>query len=80
MHSLQVRDVPDHIYEKIVARAKARHRSIARETLSLLARGLDSGLDPRSRRTALLERIRSSRKKPSRMPDPVALVREDRAR
>lgn len=80
MHSLQVRDVPDHIYERIVARARARLRGIARETVFLLDRGLDSELDPRSRRTALVERILSNRQKSKQMPDPVALVREDRTR
>lgn len=36
MPTLQVRHLPEHIYQKIVERARAKRRSIAQETVILL--------------------------------------------
>lgn len=80
MASLQVREVPQHIYDRIAFRAKAEHRSIAQETVSLLAKGLDCELDPQERRRKLLNTLDSNNSWSLEIPDPVTLIREDRNR
>lgn len=80
MPSLQVREVPQHIYDQIAFRAKAEHRSIAQETVSLLAKGLECELNPRDRRRNILKNLNSNNTFSHKIPDPVSLIREDRNR
>jgi plasmid stability protein len=80
MPSLQVREVPEHIYNRIALLAEVEHRSIAQETVSLLAKGLDCELTPRDRRRAVLEKLGNEEKWPQDIPNPVLLIREDRNR
>ena len=80
MASLQVREVPQHIYDRITFRAKAEHRSIAQETVSLLAKGLDCELNPRERRRRILDTLYGDNSWSRKIPDPVTLIREDRNR
>jgi plasmid stability protein len=82
MPSLQVRDLPDHLYRKLVEAAKREHRSLAQQAAATIARGLGLELDPASRRQELLRALRDRPRVevPADLPDPVALVREDRCR
>jgi plasmid stability protein len=82
MPSLQVRELPEHIYSTLCREAEAEHRSIAQQAVAALAKGLNLELDPRTRRKALLETIRENTEKygPPRLPDPAQLIREDRER
>jgi plasmid stability protein len=82
MPSLQVRELPEHIYRKLVAEAEKEHRSLAQQAVAVLARGLGVELDPRERRRRLLDELREN---PIKIPkgkrlDTVAMIREDRER
>ena len=83
MSSLQVRELPENIYSLLKRRAEAERRSIAQEAIALLAKGLDTSISPKVRRTKLLQKIAEesglSGETVSKL-DPVELIREDRER
>lgn len=82
MPSLQIRDLPEEIYLKLVESAKRNRRSLAQEALELLDRSLRNQEDDRARRRALIEEIRRNpitfKKKPKKSV--VEMIREDRER
>lgn len=81
MPTLQVRDVPDHIYRRLADLAEKERRSLAQQTLVILAKGLEVEIDPKARRRAALEnakRLNLGRGKS--LPDFVKMIREDRER
>ena len=81
MASLQFRELPENIYSLLKLRAEAEHRSIAQEAIVLLAKGLDTSITAKERRTKLLQRIEEEAEinsEPAAKHDPVELVREDR--
>jgi hypothetical protein len=82
MPSLQVRELPEHIYRSLCQEAEVSHRSIAQQAVAVLAKGLNLALAPRQRRTELLSRISecASQRDVTGFPDPALLVREDRDR
>lgn len=82
MPSLQVRELPEHIYMTLCREAEEQHRSLAQQAVAVLARGLNCVLDPRMRRKALLEAIRteSAHNQAFSLPNPAQLIREDRDR
>ena len=83
MASLQVRELPENIYSLLKRRAEAEHRSIAQEAIVLLAKGLDTLIAPKERRTRLLQKIEEEAELNSGTVaklDPVKLIREDRRR
>lgn len=82
MPSLQVREVPEILYRKLVKKAKAEHRSIAQETINLLSKSLDVDLSPKEKRMKVIKRIDARHKKYdfSNLPDPIEMIREDRNR
>lgn len=81
MPLLQVRDLPEDLYEKLSLVAAADNRSLAQETIVLLRKALGLEQERIARRRKLLEEI-SSRKIPrvDDLPDPADLIREDRER
>ena len=81
--SLHIGELPENIYFLLKRRAEAEHRSIAQEAIVLLAKGLDTSIAPKERRTRLLQRIAEETGLNSgtvTMLDPVELIREDRRR
>ena len=50
MTALQVRDMPEDLYETLKLSAKRNHRSISQETISLIEQGL--GLVPKPIKTS----------------------------
>ena len=83
MASLQIRKLPENIYSLLKRRAEAENRSIAQEAIVLLAKGLDTSIAPKKRRTRLLQRIEEEAELNSGTAaklDPVELIREDRRR
>ena len=83
MASLQVRELPENIYSLLKRRAEAEHRSIAQESIVLLAKALDTSIAPKERRTRLLQKIEEEAEFNSETLaklDPVELIREDRRR
>ena len=82
MPSLQVRDLPEHIYQKLLADAKRQHRSLAQQAVVVLSKGLETTDSPKDRRKKLMSRIRSRspRTDAARLKAPGDLIREDRER
>ncbi len=80
MPTLQVRDVPEHIYEQLVARAKRERRSISQQAVVSLAEGLGAELDPREKRRRLFERAAKLGRPKRPYTSPEVLIRQDRER
>ncbi len=82
MPTLQVRDLPEYIYEQIVDLAKAERRSITQETIILLEKALEMEKLNKNQRKKLLDHIVNETKSENNedIPDPVKLIREDRNR
>jgi hypothetical protein len=81
MPLLQVRDMPEDLYKSLAEIAEQDNRSIAQETIVLLKRALNFKESRQSRRKRILAEIRNNPiKDVEALPDPVALIREDRER
>ena len=82
MPILQVRDVPDAVYQKLTEQARKEHRSISQQALVELAKAMDMSLHNKDRRSRVIEAIHQlhqnlpfkARKSPANW------VREDRRR
>ncbi|MDP9112560.1 MAG: hypothetical protein M3O20_02630 [Acidobacteriota bacterium] len=81
MATLQVRDVPEHIYRRLADLAEKERRSLAQQTVAVLAKGLDVEVDPKARRRKVLEEAkRLDLGRGKSLPDFVAMIRKDRER
>lgn len=82
MPTLQIRDLPESLYAQLRRRAEDERRSLAQEAVVALERGLRAGHPgAQSRRqAALAEAAADPIALPPSLPDPAALIREDRAR
>lgn len=82
MPSLQVRDLPDYIYQQIIQLAEAERRSITQETVVLLEKALQLEKQNKKRRRLLFNHIiqETNNKNDKNNFDPVKLIREDRER
>jgi plasmid stability protein len=81
MPSLQIRDLPDDVYEALAFRAEAEHRSLAQQAIVELRRIPE--LTAKERRRQILKDLqkRIELEPPSRLsPAPEDLIREDRDR
>ena len=78
---LQVRDMPEDLYKTLAEIAEQDNRSIAQETIYLLKKALNYKESRQSRRKRILTEIHSNPiKDVEALPDPAALIREDRER
>ena len=82
MPTLQVRNLPEHIYNKIVELAEKDRRSITQETIILLEKAIEIENNNKEHRKQLLNQIIEETKTENNddVPDPVPLIREDRNR
>jgi len=81
MPLLQVRDVPEDLYERLSQIAEQDNRSITQETIVLLKKALNYKESRISRRKRILSEIRNDViDEPNNFPDPAILIREDRER
>ena len=81
MPLLQVRDIPEDLYQKLSRVAEADNRSIAQETVVLLKKALDYTEERVARRRRILAEIQASKMtNVDQFPDPAELIREDRER
>lgn len=82
MPILQVRDLPNYIYQQIVELAEIERRSITQETIILLEKALEIEKQNKYQRKELLKHIAKETKSEynTDLPDPVKLIREDRDR
>ncbi len=80
--SLQVRKLPEHLYQKLKETAVAKHRCLAQQAIIALARGLETELDPKMRRKMILKNI--AQEQPigmaEKLSDPAKLIDGDRKR
>ncbi len=82
MPNLQVRDLPENIYNRIKELAEEERRSITQQTIILLEKALEIEKENKRRRKRLLDQIAEENKESEREApaDPVPLIREDRER
>ena len=77
MPSLQIRELPEDIYEALAERARREGRSLAQQAVAELRRMAELAAADRRRQTLeTLDRPVDERRRA--LPDPVTLVREDR--
>lgn len=80
MPTLQIRDLPEDVYQGIAAAARAEHRSLSQQAVVELRRALGlAGAAQRSARTVAALR-QSGRRLSAGAAIPEQLVREDRDR
>lgn len=81
MPLLQVRDIPEDLYDTLSKVATAENRSIAQETVVLLKKALNFQQERLSRRKQVLEEIKALKhQNTDSFPNPADLIREDRDR
>jgi hypothetical protein len=79
MASLQIRDMPEEVYDALTERANRQRRSLAQQAIADLERIPE--LESRRTRQAVIERLRASAPVLSKKAlDPVKIIREDRSR
>ena len=78
MSTLQIRNLPDEVYEALALRAERAHRSLNQQAIVELARIPE--LEARRRRLDTLRRLRDELGSGTPLRDPETLVREDRER
>lgn len=77
MPIIQIRDVPDDLYQGVAAAARAEHRSLSQQVVVALRRAL--GLAGSNQVAEAEARLRASgRRLPPQAVTPEALLREDR--
>ena len=82
MASLQVRELPDQIYNKLIRTAKNEHRSIAQQAIYLLGNALDISKNIKEKRQCIINEIkeRSVELKKFNLSNPTEMLKEDRRR
>ena len=80
MAVLQIRDLPDHVYEKLKAEAAREHRSLAQQAVAVLERALSLEPSPKTRRERLVKELLARDVPQTPKLDPVTSIREDRDR
>ncbi len=79
MPTLQIRDLPEDVYQGVAAAARAEQRSLSQQAVVELRRALNLG--NHDRRAATVQQLRASnRRLPAAAPSPEALQREERDR
>ena len=82
MTSIQIRDLPEQIYNKIKNNAQKDHRSLSQQAIVTLKKGLGIDENHKERRRILVDQIMSRRVAfdIAKLENPVNLIREDRDR
>ena len=80
MASLQIRKLPEPLYQKLKAVAKREHRSVPQQTIVLLTEALDVSLAVKENRQQVLASIKRDAKRLKKfdVSDPADLIRQDR--
>jgi hypothetical protein len=77
MPTLQIRDVPEDVYQGVAAAARAEQRSLSQQAVVELRRALGLGAEDRRAATVALLRA-SGRRLPASADNPEAMQRQDR--
>ncbi len=80
MPSLQIRKLPDTIYEALKVKARNEQRSLSQQAIIALSKGLDIPFDYLKRKKKLIKEIEQDVDKWEKIRhiDVAALIREDR--
>jgi hypothetical protein len=78
MPTLQVRDLPQELYNTLSYLDEKEHRSLAQQTIALLKEGIEKRLDNPSRRKKLIDSFAGLGVDTTGLPSPAELVRDDR--
>jgi len=78
MPTLQIRDLPDDVYQGIADAARAEHRSLSQQAVVELRRALGLAGATRRRKGVIAHLAASGRRLPAEAPTPEVLLREDR--
>ena len=78
MPTLQVRDLPQELYNQLRFLAEKEHRSLAQETIILLKEKIENRMDNRERRKKMIESFQGLGVDSSNLPSPEEMIREDR--
>ena len=80
MASLQIRDLPDDVYQALSSRARREGRSLAQQALYELRKLAE--VEARDQRKLVIDRLRQKAEEREEIPptveDPVTVIREDR--
>ena len=79
MHTLQIRNVPEDIYNQIKELAELEERSLAKQTLILIKEALKNRPGHLKRRKEILEKLKQLSVEETKF-DPIDSMREDRNR
>lgn len=79
MPTLQVRDLPEDVYQKLLTAAEKENRSITQQTITLLQEALGMPESSKVRRIKILDEIKK-RNKMNVPQNPAELIRADRDR
>jgi hypothetical protein len=80
MATLELLDIPDDLYQRLVERSEREHRTVAEEAVLVLSKGLTEETN-RERRARILDEIHARPElRNLELSDPVKLIREDRDR
>ena len=82
MPILQIRDLPDPIYQKLAQQARKEHRSLSQQAIVELAKAMNINLSAKNRRHRVIESIHEIHRHTSvkTEKDPLDWIREDRGR
>lgn len=81
MTSLQVRDLPEDIYQKLRLLADQENRSITQQVVVVLRAALNISMSPKEKRARAIEEIMTTTyKKHGKFENPLKFVREGRDR
>jgi len=80
MPSLQIRDLPEDIYEVLRFRAASEHRSLTQQALADLTQVVKSRQTDTRKKPLASIRQEISNKAPAEEPLPENIIREDRSR
>lgn len=77
MPTLQIRDLPDDVYQSVLSAARAEQRSLSQQAVVELRRALGVGTE--DKRLATVQQLRASKRRlPVSAGSPELLQREDR--
>ncbi len=80
MSIIQVRDVPESVYQRLSQKAKKEHRSLSQQVIVELAKALNIPSSTKDRRAQVIDKIHQLHQNLScqHRADPVKVIREDR--
>lgn len=82
MPTLQIRNLPQELFDKLKASALESKRSMTQEAILLLQRSLETGIEDRKDRVTKLQALNEKLEKPegAKMEEIIRWIREDRDR